>query len=76
MTWLALFRLFLSLADEVAALLRERQLIDAGKALARARHLDAARDALARAEAARAAVRRDLRERPQRLRDDDGHRRD
>lgn len=59
MTWLAVLKFLLSLADNLTQYLRDKQLMDAGEAKVTSANLKDALDATARAIAARNAVRDD-----------------
>ena len=56
MTWLAILKGLLSLADSIAGYLREGQMLEAGAALANAKNLQVAQDAHRRASAARDVI--------------------
>lgn len=56
MTWLTILRLLLSLANSVAAVVREKQLMDAGEAKATARSLAVIAERLGIADKLRAEV--------------------
>lgn len=75
MSWLGLVRALVSLALAIAEQLRSRQLIEAGQATEIAASLKLANDRIDQALAARRAARnRDAD--TERLRDDDGYRRE
>lgn len=58
-SWLGLAKIVFSLAQSVARIIGDKQLIDAGEAKATADQLGKANDQIARAIAARRAVRHD-----------------
>lgn len=66
----------IGLAKLIIEYLRERGRIDAETAAAALKGLRESDNAIKRAQAARDLVRADLERHPDRLRDDDGHRRD
>lgn len=56
MTWITILRLLLSLANSIAAVVREKQLLDAGEAKATAKSLAVIADRLGIADKLRAEV--------------------
>ncbi|GGB55217.1 hypothetical protein GCM10011316_29110 [Roseibium aquae] len=76
MGWLAVLKALSAFLAEIAATVRTRRLLAAGRAEAVAQSLTEAAHALERARAAEGAVRAELDAHPDRLRDDDGFRRD
>jgi hypothetical protein len=76
MSWLALIQSALTIVAAVLSYLRERRLVDGAVAEAVNKHLQGALDDIAKANEARDSVRVDAALHPERLRDDDGFRRD
>ncbi|MEP2707793.1 MAG: hypothetical protein ABJQ71_15195 [Roseibium sp.] len=76
MQWLAALRAVAGFLREITALVRERQLLKAGRAEAIAETFKEAANALQHARNAEHAIRAELDAHPDRLHDDDGFRRD
>jgi len=76
MGWVGVLKLLLSLADQLASFMHDKQLMDAGAAKAVSASLKGALDEIQKATEARDRVRRGADAHPERLRDDDGFRRD
>ena len=76
MSWPAIIQTALGIITAVLGYLRERRLIDGALAQAVSSHLKGALDEIAKANAVRDSVRIGAAVHPERLRDDDGFRRD
>jgi len=76
MSWTALNQAALGIITAVLGYLRERRLVDGALAEALNKHLQGALDEIKKANAARDAVRVGAASHPERLRDDDGFKRD
>ena len=76
MTWASLLLTLVKLVGSFASYLHDQQLISAGEAEASAAALRGQADALDRAREARESVRSDLARHPDRVRQDDGFRRE
>ncbi len=76
MSWLALLKLVLQIAARLTEIARDKRLMDAGEAKALSASLTEHQGRVSRAMKIRREVAKSLKEFPDRIRDDDGHRRD
>jgi hypothetical protein len=75
MNWLSLIGGILSLVNSLIGYLRERKLIEGAVAEVLLQNANDSLDVIAKARTARQAVRDDLAKHPERVRDDDGYKR-
>jgi hypothetical protein len=75
-TWLSAIAATISLVSAIVGWLERSKQIDAALSAAILKSLREADESIAKAEAARAAVRDDIKRNPDKLHDDDGFRRD
>ncbi len=76
MNWLAILKLVLQVAARLTEIARDKRLMDAGEAKALSASLTEQQGRIARAHKIRREVAKSQKEFPDRIRDDDGHRRD
>lgn len=76
MNWLAILKLVLQVAARLIEIVRDKRLMDAGEAKALSASLIEQQGRVSRSQKIRREVAKSLKEFPDRIRDDDGHRRD